>query len=67
VTTREAMDHENSPWLAEARLYFAQCLLRLGQREMARAQLTAANQAIRSHPALAPPFTALLRRTAGMF
>ena len=60
VALREPLADANSPWLAEARIALAQCLLDLREREAAGRLLQQARTAQRAHPELAPHFKAPL-------
>lgn len=60
VTLREPLADAASPWLAEARIALAQCLLDLREREAAGRLLQQARTAHRAHTELAPHFKAPL-------
>jgi serine/threonine-protein kinase len=63
VELRERMDAPASPWLAQARLYLAQCLHRSGDRAAARRLLDLASAAHRQQAALGPHHRDLLAAT----
>jgi serine/threonine protein kinase/Tfp pilus assembly protein PilF len=67
VQLREAMDVDNSPWLAESRVDLSAALL--AERKMADvgALLAAARSAYAAQPALGPQFTEPLRSTWRQF
>jgi len=50
VDLRHKIDLPSSPWLAEAQLVLAQCLLQLHDRQAAQRQLAQAQRILASHP-----------------
>ncbi len=63
VAMREQMDAAESLWLAQARLYLAQCLYRSADRAAARRMLDLAAAAHRQHAVLGPQHRDLLTQT----
>jgi len=63
VAMREHMDAAESLWLAQARLYLAQCLHRSGDRAAARRLMDLAAAAHRQHAVLGPQHRNLLDQT----
>jgi tetratricopeptide (TPR) repeat protein len=66
VAMREQMDAAESPWLAQARLYLAQCLHDSGDRPAARRMLDLAAAAHRQHAVLGPQHRDLLSQTRSL-
>lgn len=66
VAMRERLDAPESPWLAQARLYLAQCLHRSGDRAAARRLLDLAASAHREQAALGPQHRELLAQTRAL-
>jgi eukaryotic-like serine/threonine-protein kinase len=64
VALRGATGVPASPWLAEARIALADCLIDLGERKAARAQLEQARAAHATHAELAGPDTLALRQVS---
>ena len=62
LVLREANDARDSPWLAEARIALADCLIDLGERKAARAHLDQARSALAAHAELAAHFGLALRQ-----
>ncbi len=66
VAMREQLDSAESPWLAQARLYLAQCLHRSGDRAGAQRMLDLAAAAHRKHAVLGPQHRELLAQTRSL-
>ena len=66
VAMRERMDATESLWLAQARLYFAQCLHRLADHAAARRMMDLAAAAHRQHTVLGPQHRNLLTETRAL-
>ncbi len=66
VAMRERMDAAESPWLAQARLYLAQCLHRSGDQTAARRLMDLAAAAHRQHAVLGSQHRDLLAQTRGL-
>lgn len=64
LALREAAEAADSPWLAEARIGLADCLIDLGERKQAAALLAQAAQAHAAHKELGAQFRAALRAVA---
>ena len=64
VALREAAEAPDSPWLSEARVGLADCLLDLGERKLARGLIERAARAQASHTELGEHFRAPLRGVA---
>jgi hypothetical protein len=63
VTMRERLDAPESLWLAQARLYLAQCLHRSGDRAGAQRLVDLAVAAHRQHAVVGPQYRSLLSHT----
>ena len=61
LSLREANDDKNSPWLAEAQVALAECLVSLGERTRARTLLASAKAIHATHRELGEYFKRPLR------
>ena len=59
-------DYPNSPWLAEAQIALANCLVGLSRRGEAREFATKARRILAAHAELGQHFKAPLDRVAGL-